>query len=81
MVAVFSARLPAITKTLCSPVNNKNFDDFVDRLNQGHFNSWQQKGIRFHPAYFKNRQVWFGNMMNVFSVFKLVEKTAVNRQS
>ena len=48
-------RLPAIAEVLWSPVNNKNYNSFVDRLNRWHFNSWQQKGIRFHPAYFKSK--------------------------
>lgn len=48
-------RLPAIAEALWSPVEQKDFESFVKRLNRWHFNSWQQNGIRFHPAYFKSR--------------------------
>lgn len=45
-------RLPALAEALWSPAAENNFGDFVRRLNGWHFNAWQQKGIRFHPAYF-----------------------------
>ncbi|MES2428095.1 MAG: beta-N-acetylhexosaminidase [Bacteroidota bacterium] len=43
-------RMPAVAEALWSKPENKNFDDFVTRLNQWHFNSWQQKGIRFYQG-------------------------------
>jgi hexosaminidase len=48
-------RLPAIAEALWTPLENKDFPGFVDRLNGWHFNSWQQKGIRFHPANFTSQ--------------------------
>jgi len=44
-------RMPAVAEALWSKPENKNFDDFVTRLNQWHFNSWEQRGIRFYQGY------------------------------
>jgi len=43
-------RMPAVAEALWSKPENKNFDDFVTRLNQWHFNNWAQKGIRFYQG-------------------------------
>ncbi len=48
-------RLPAIAEALWTPLDKKDFTGFVERLNGWHFNAWQQKGIRFHPAYFTSQ--------------------------
>jgi hexosaminidase len=48
-------RLPAISEALWTPLEEKDFNDFVTRLNKGHFSSWEQKGIRFHPEYYTSR--------------------------
>ena len=48
-------RLPAIAEALWTPVEKKNFDGFAERLNGWHFNAWQQKGFRFHSAYFTSQ--------------------------
>lgn len=44
-------RMPALAENLWSLPKNKDFDDFVKRLNQGHFDYWGRNGIRFHNGY------------------------------
>lgn len=46
-------RLPAFAENLWSLPKNKNFDDFVDRLNAMHFDYWKASGFRFHPNLYK----------------------------
>ncbi|QNE41962.1 beta-N-acetylhexosaminidase (plasmid) [Hymenobacter sp. NBH84] len=48
-------RLPAFAETLWTPPNKQNFNNFTDRLNQGHFSGWEQQGIRFHPLHYRSR--------------------------
>lgn len=48
-------RLPALAEVLWTPVAQKDFGSFVQRLNAWHFIAWQQKGIRFHPGWFNSR--------------------------
>ncbi|KAA5542968.1 beta-N-acetylhexosaminidase [Adhaeribacter rhizoryzae] len=48
-------RMPAIAEALWTPVEKKDFNSFVNRLNQGHFPNWEQQGIRFHPLFYKSR--------------------------
>lgn len=48
-------RMPAMAEALWTPLEKKSFTGFVERLNGWHFNAWQQKGIRFHPAYFTSQ--------------------------
>ncbi|MBF9252682.1 beta-N-acetylhexosaminidase [Pontibacter sp. 172403-2] len=48
-------RMPAIAEALWTPLEKKDFESFVNRLNQWHFIAWEQQGIRFHPLYYKSR--------------------------
>ncbi|WP_154647865.1 beta-N-acetylhexosaminidase [Pedobacter arcticus] len=48
-------RLPAIAEALWTPVSEKNYDDFVKRLNQWHFNSWAERGISFYQGLYKKK--------------------------
>lgn len=46
-------RMPALAENLWSIAKNKNFDDFIKRLNQGHFDYWRRNGMRYHKGYDK----------------------------
>ncbi|KVV15146.1 beta-N-acetylhexosaminidase [Flavobacterium sp. TAB 87] len=46
-------RMPAFAENLWSTPRNKNFDRFIERLNQAHYDHWKANGIRFHPKYYK----------------------------
>ena len=46
-------RMTAVAEMLWSQPENKDFDRFVNKLNQWDFNAWQLKGINFHPQYNK----------------------------
>jgi hexosaminidase len=45
-------RMPAFAENLWSTTANKNYNSFISRLNQGHFDYWKSNGIRFHPKYY-----------------------------
>ncbi|ETN95291.1 beta-N-acetylhexosaminidase [Zhouia amylolytica] len=45
-------RLPAFSENLWSLDQRKNYNDFIKRLNQGHYDVWKRSGIRFHPKYY-----------------------------
>lgn len=47
-------RLPAIAEALWTPLEKKDFDSFVDRLNAWHFSAWEQQGTRFHPLFYQS---------------------------
>ncbi len=47
-------RMQAFAELVWTPLARKDFDDFVERLNQYHFPYWQMLGIRFHPRYYKD---------------------------
>lgn len=42
-------RMPAFAENLWSTPENKNYNDFVERLNQMHYDYWKAQGLRFHP--------------------------------
>lgn len=42
-------RMPAFAETLWSTPKNKNYNKFVEGLNQMHYDYWKANGIRFHP--------------------------------
>ena len=46
-------RMPAVAEDLWSPVADKNYTDFVKRLNQWHFKCWADNGISFYKALYK----------------------------
>lgn len=46
-------RMPALAEAIWSGPDKKNYTDFVRRLNKGHFQGWQQKGVRFHSKNFR----------------------------
>lgn len=46
-------RMPAFAENMWSTEKNKNYNKFVARLNQGHFDYWKANGIRFHPKSYK----------------------------
>ncbi|WP_266202409.1 beta-N-acetylhexosaminidase [Pontibacter kalidii] len=48
-------RLPAIAEALWTPLEKKDFNSFVNRLNSWHFPGWEAKGIRFHPQYYQSQ--------------------------
>lgn len=48
-------RMPALAEALWSPLDQKDFETFLKKLNGWHFNAWQQKGIRFHPLHFTSQ--------------------------
>ncbi|MGP2569561.1 beta-N-acetylhexosaminidase [Ornithobacterium rhinotracheale] len=45
-------RMQAFAEMAWTPLENKNFDDFVKRLNEYHFDEWKLKGINFYPKYY-----------------------------
>ncbi|WP_286761359.1 beta-N-acetylhexosaminidase [Salegentibacter sp. UBA1130] len=45
-------RMAAFSEAVWSNNNDKNFEDFTKRLNQGHYRRWKSNGIRFHSDYF-----------------------------
>ena len=45
-------RMPAFAENLWSTPANKNYNSFISRLNQGHYDNWKENGIRFHPKYY-----------------------------
>lgn len=48
-------RMPAIAEGLWTPLKDKEYSRFVEKLNDWHFTSWEQKGIRFHRENFNSR--------------------------
>lgn len=42
-------RMPAFAENMWSTPKNKNYNKFVERLNQMHYDYWKANGIRFHP--------------------------------
>lgn len=46
-------RMPALAEAIWTGPAQKNYSDFVRRLNKGHFQGWQQNGIRFHSKNFR----------------------------
>lgn len=46
-------RLPAFSEVAWSGEKNKDFDDFVTRLNSWHYLNWKFTGTRFHPKHFE----------------------------
>lgn len=46
-------RMPALAEAIWSGPDQKNYTDFVKRLHKGHFQGWQQKGIRFNSKNFR----------------------------
>lgn len=47
-------RMVAFAEVAWSPLEVKNFDNFIQRLNAYHFPYWNLKGIRFHPKYYQH---------------------------
>ena len=45
-------RMPAFAENMWSSSANKNYNKFIERLNQGHYDYWKANGIRFHPKYY-----------------------------
>ena len=45
-------RMPAFAENMWSSPANKNYNKFIERLNQGHYDYWKANGIRFHPKYY-----------------------------
>jgi len=45
-------RMPAFAENMWSVQKHKNYDNFIERLNQGHYDYWKANGIRFHPKYY-----------------------------
>lgn len=48
-------RMPALAESLWTASENKNYEHFLQKLNQWHFISWEQKGINFHKKEFTSR--------------------------
>ena len=48
-------RMPAIAEALWTPSSKKEYSYFRKKLNEWHFTSWENKGIRFHRANFTER--------------------------
>jgi hexosaminidase len=46
-------RMPAFAENMWSTPNNKNYNKFIERLNQMHYEYWKANGIRFHPKLYK----------------------------
>lgn len=46
-------RLPALAEAIWTGPAQKDYQDFIMRLNQGHFQRWQQSGVRFHSKLFR----------------------------
>ncbi|QCX38605.1 beta-N-acetylhexosaminidase [Aureibaculum algae] len=46
-------RMPAFAENLWSTPENKDFNSFIIRLNQGHYNYWKRNGIRFHTKFYE----------------------------
>lgn len=46
-------RMPALAEAIWSGPAQKDYNNFVERLNKGHFQGWQQNGVRFHSKYFR----------------------------
>ncbi len=46
-------RMPAFAENMWSAPKNKNFSNFVERLNDMHFDYWKANGIRFHPKQYE----------------------------
>lgn len=46
-------RMAAFAENVWSTPKNKNYDDFVKRLNAMHYDYWKANGIRFHPKLYK----------------------------
>ncbi|MFD2832428.1 beta-N-acetylhexosaminidase [Christiangramia antarctica] len=49
-------RMTAFSEAVWSSKDNKDFEDFTKRLNQGHYRRWKNNGIRFHPNYFEKSE-------------------------
>lgn len=45
-------RMTAFAETVWTPIENKNFSNFVKNLNKYHFPYWKLKGITFHPKHY-----------------------------
>lgn len=45
-------RMPAFAENMWSNSKNKNYIDFVERLNQMHYDYWKENGIRFHSKHY-----------------------------
>jgi hexosaminidase len=48
--------MAAFSEAVWSPSKNKDFKDFTQRLNQGHYNRWKSNGNRFHPEFFEKSE-------------------------
>ncbi len=46
-------RMPALAENLWSIPENKDFDSFIERLNQVHYNYWKRNGVRFHTKFYE----------------------------
>lgn len=46
-------RMQAFAEVAWTQPENKDFDDFLDRLNEYHFDGWKLKNINFYPKYYK----------------------------
>lgn len=46
-------RMAAFAENVWSTPKNKNYDDFVKRLNAMHYDYWKANGMRFHPKLYK----------------------------
>lgn len=49
-------RMQAFSEMVWTPLENKNFKDFIDRLNEYHFDGWKLKGINFYPKYYNKTE-------------------------
>lgn len=49
-------RMPAFAENMWSVQKHKKYDNFIERLNQGHYDYWKANGIRFHPKYYNKSQ-------------------------
>lgn len=47
-------RMLAFSEAVWSPIRSKNFENFVERLNQYHFALWNATGLRFNKKYYKD---------------------------
>ncbi|PVY43753.1 beta-N-acetylhexosaminidase [Pontibacter virosus] len=48
-------RMPALAEALWTPLEEKDFNSFISRLNSGHFQGWEARGLRFHLQYYQSR--------------------------
>lgn len=49
-------RMAAFSEALWSNPENRDFDSFKERLNQGHYDRWKSNGMRFHPEFYEKSE-------------------------